>query len=120
VSFVDTRKISDSLVGILSDNRVFPTEWRHMIPIFIVQQALPVVINAKLLADGINEKIQLYNIPIPDEVINIEEYQKEWYVDISGDGYPDVYNLKQPDVPTYTGSSNPDRPIWINGRLVNE
>ena len=118
MSFVSPRKISESVVKLLSDNKVYPSEWRHMIPILLVQGALPTVINAKLLADGINEKIEIYDIPIPPEVINPQEHQKEWFLDLTGDGIPD-YHAVVPDREEIQ-KARPDQPIWVNGRLVNE
>jgi hypothetical protein len=89
-----------------------------MIPMLLVQNALPIVINAKLLADGINEKIEIYNVEIPAEVINPQEHQKEWFLDLTGDGIPDYHAI----VPEREEMQDPrpDQPIWIDGRLVNE
>jgi hypothetical protein len=88
-----------------------------MIPIFLVQQPLPIAINAKWLADGINEKIQLYDVKIPDGMENPREYQKEWFVDLTGDGTPDYHHVMPEEQEFY--SHIPDTPIWINGRLID-
>ena len=118
MSFVNPRAITENLIKLLSDNKVYPAEWRHLIPMMLVQNALPTVINAKLLADGINEKIEIYDIPIPPEVMNPAEHQKEWFLDLTGDGVPD-YHAVVPERESLT-DPRPDQPIWINGRLVDE
>jgi hypothetical protein len=118
MSFVNPRKITENLIKIFSDNKVYSAEWRHLIPMLLVQNALPTVINAKLLADGINEKIEIYNVEIPAEVINPQEHQKEWFLDLTGDGIPD-YHAVVPEREEMQ-DPRPDQPIWMNGRLVNE
>jgi hypothetical protein len=89
-----------------------------MIPIFLVQQPLPIAINAKWLADGINEKIQIYGVEIPEDVLFPQEHQKEWFVDLTGDGVPDYHTVVPEKEPL--ADPRPDQPIWMNGRLVNE
>ena len=53
MTWIDSRKVGDKIVDILADNRAMPSEWKSIIPLYIVQQPITVVMNAKYLADGI-------------------------------------------------------------------
>lgn len=61
MTWIDSRSFGEKFIRILSDNRVLPSEWKYHVPLYIVQQPIPIVMNAKYLADGINEAIELYH-----------------------------------------------------------
>lgn len=61
MTYVNAQKIADQIVKILSDNRVTPSEWKYAIPLFLVQNPIPIVLNAKNLVDGVNEAIEKYH-----------------------------------------------------------
>ena len=69
MTYINAQAISDKIVQILSDNRVTPSEWKYVIPMFMVQNPVAIVANAKNLADGINYNIELYGTPVPDSMI---------------------------------------------------
>ena len=52
------RHITDKLIDLLSDSRIHMSDWKYDIPTQIVQQDLPILANAKNLADGINYAIE--------------------------------------------------------------
>lgn len=64
-----TEKLSNKIINILSDNRVSKEEWRYGAPIFIVHKPLPVVINARCLAEGILDFIDEYDLDVPPTVV---------------------------------------------------
>lgn len=80
MSWVDTRKFADKFINIFADNRVLPSEWKYMIPLFIVQQPITTVINAKNFADGINDHIELYGVDIPPHKLVYERYSKDFLI----------------------------------------
>jgi len=52
-----------------------------MVPLFIVQQPLPVVVNARNFADGIIEGIDKYGVNIPGHLYATYEGSEEWLID---------------------------------------
>lgn len=61
MTYINAQKIADQIVKILSDNRVTPSEWKYAIPLFLIQNPVTIVLNAKNLADGIDEAIEKYH-----------------------------------------------------------
>ena len=55
-----------------------PEDWRYHIPMLIVQHYLPVTLNAKLLADGIDYNIELYGIELPEDKLIARQYSNEY------------------------------------------
>lgn len=80
-TYVDYRAVSYKLIDQMSNNRVFPAQWRWMIPLFIVQQPLPVVANARNLAEGILEGIEKYGVQIPPHLYATYEGSEDWLID---------------------------------------
>lgn len=77
MSWIDSRSYADKLVKLLADNRVLPSEWKYHIPILVVQQPITVVINARHLAEGINEAIDLYYPEADFYTPNKDKYLQE-------------------------------------------
>lgn len=61
MTWINAESIANKITKILGDNAPTPSEWKYAIPIFIAQSPMPVVRNAKNLADGINEAIAKYH-----------------------------------------------------------
>ena len=78
MAWANTQQISERFVKILSDNRVLPSEWKYAIPLFIVQNPITVVINAKNFADGIQHNIEKYGIQIPSDKLAYDEYSIDY------------------------------------------
>lgn len=64
-----TQKLANKITTVLSDNRISKEEWRWGTPIFIITQPLPVVINARCLAEGILDFIDEYDVDVPSTVV---------------------------------------------------
>ena len=77
----DASSIGSRLSDLLSDNRILPSDWKYFIPFYIVQQPITIAINAKNLADGINEAIELYDIRIPPEKLVSGRYNQSYLID---------------------------------------
>jgi hypothetical protein len=78
MTWVNASKISDKLVNVFSDNRVMPSEWKFAVPIYLVQQPLPVVINIKNFIDGMQHNIELYGVEIPPDRLAHDPYSKDY------------------------------------------
>lgn len=76
----ENRARAEKIIQVLSDNRVLPSDWKWIIPVFIVQQPLPIVMNAKNLCDGIQEAIEKYNVPIDPYKLATYEGSKDWLI----------------------------------------
>lgn len=81
MAWANTQQISERFVKILSDNRVLPSEWKYAIPLFIVQNPITVVINAKNFADGIQHNIEKYAIEIPSDKLAYDEYSIDYLME---------------------------------------
>jgi len=77
----DNTRIAYKIIDILADNRILPADWKWFIPMIIVQQPLPVVMNAKNMADGILENIDKYNVQIDPYKIATYEGSKDYLLD---------------------------------------
>ncbi len=80
MAWANTQQLSDKFIKILSDNRVLPSEWKYAVPLFIVQQPITVVINAKNFADGIQHNIEKYAVDIPHDKLAFDEYSLDYFV----------------------------------------
>jgi hypothetical protein len=74
------RPIANKFITIFSDNLVLPSQWKFMIPMLIVQAPLPVVINAKNFADGIQHNLELYDIQLPPEQMAFDELSNDYLI----------------------------------------
>lgn len=79
---MDFGRVANKISDILSDNRILPAEWKWYIPMMIVQQPRPIVVNARNLADGILEAIEKYDIYIPDFTIPSFEGSNEYQLEL--------------------------------------
>jgi len=79
---VEPSRAAHKIVDILADNRILPSDWKFFIPIIIVQQARPVVANARNLADGITEAIEKYQIDLPDYMYASYEGSKDYQLEL--------------------------------------
>lgn len=79
-AWVNGKSVADKLIKVFSDNLVLPSEWKYAIPLFIVQQPKPLVINAKNFADGIQYNIELYGIDIPPDKLAYDPYSKDYLI----------------------------------------
>lgn len=81
MTWIDARKIADNIVKILSDNKVTPSEWKYAIPTYLANQPITVVLNAKNLADGINEAIDKYHPNLPQDRLAYDEKSEDFLLD---------------------------------------
>lgn len=81
VAWQGTDKIADKMTALLSDNRVLPSEWKFGVPLFIINKPLPIVYNAKNLADGINYYIEVNGLHIPPDKLAFDPYSKDYLLD---------------------------------------
>lgn len=82
MSWHDSRKLADKFIDLFADNRIYPSQWKYMIPLFIVQGPYPGIINAKNFADGIEYSIQLYDVTIPPDKLAYQSMKPEdWMMD---------------------------------------
>ena len=73
-------KVAQKIIELLSDNRIHLSEWKYDIPMYIVQQDLPVVANAKNLADGIDYALDRYGIDLPEDIVIAYSQDKQTMV----------------------------------------
>lgn len=79
-TWINSRSYADKFIKLFADNTVLPSEWKFAIPLFIVQHPLPVVINAKNFADGIQYNIEKYGIDIPSDKLAFDPYSEDYMV----------------------------------------
>lgn len=79
-TWINGQSFADKFIKLFADNKVLPSEWKYAIPLFIVQQPLPLVINAKNFADGIQHNIDLYGIDIPADKLAFDPYSDDYLI----------------------------------------
>lgn len=62
-------KVAQKIIELMSDNRIHLSDWKYDIPMYIAQQDLPILANAKNLADGIDYAMERYGIDLPEDVV---------------------------------------------------
>lgn len=66
---IKTEKVAKKLVDIFADNRLTLSDWKYMIPFYLLKEQMQIVVIAKNLADGINYQIDRHGLDIPAEFI---------------------------------------------------
>ena len=66
---IKTEKVAKKLVDIFADNRLTLSDWKYMIPFYLLKEQMQIVTIAKNLADGINYQIDRHGLDIPAEFI---------------------------------------------------
>lgn len=69
------RQVGEKMTNLLADSRILRSDWKFWVPFYLAQQPYQIVVNAKNLADGINEAIELYGIEIAPEMIAVDRYE---------------------------------------------
>lgn len=82
MAWVNNREYADKFIKLFLDNRILATQWKYWIPLHIVQQPLPIIINAKNFADGIQHNIELYGVDIPDDALAYDTMNDEEYFQV--------------------------------------
>ena len=80
-TWINAGSYVDKFAKLFSDNKVLPSEWKFGIPLLLVQQPLPVVINAKNFADGIQYHIELHGVNIPPDLLVYDPYSNDYLLD---------------------------------------
>ena len=62
-------KVAQKIIELMSDNRIHLSDWKYDIPMYIAQQDLPILANAKNLADGIDYAMERYGIDLPEDIV---------------------------------------------------
>lgn len=79
--WVNSRSVAAKLEKIFLDNTVLPSEWKYAIPLHIVHMPLPLVLNAKNFADGMQHNIELYGINIPPSGLAHDPYSQDYLLE---------------------------------------
>lgn len=79
--WVNSRSVAAKLEKIFSDNLVLPSEWKYAVPLHIVQMPLPLVINAKNFADGLQYNVELYGVQIPPHSLAHDPYSQDYLIE---------------------------------------
>ena len=66
---IKTEKVAKKLADIFADNRLTLSDWKYMIPFYLLKEQMQIVTIAKNLADGINYQIDRHGLDIPAEFI---------------------------------------------------
>jgi hypothetical protein len=66
---VKLEKVAQKIIELMSDNRIHLSDWKYDIPMYIAQQDLPILANAKNLADGIDYAMERYGIDLPEDIV---------------------------------------------------
>ena len=87
---IKTEKVAKKLVDIFADNRLTLSDWKYMIPFYLLKEQMQIVVIAKNLADGINYQIDRHGLDIPAEFI--VAYPEDKMVILDGKEFRGVKN----------------------------
>ncbi len=87
---IKTEKVAQKLADIFADNRLTLSDWKYMIPFYLLKEQMQIVTIAKNLADGINYQIDRHGLDIPAEFI--VAYPEDKMVILDGKEYRGVKN----------------------------
>ena len=66
---IKTEKVAKKLADIFADNRLTLSDWKYMIPFYLLKEQMQIVTVAKNFADGIKYQIDRHGLDIPAEFI---------------------------------------------------
>ena len=72
MGWINTTTYAYKFIDLFAENRLFPEDWKFMIPLHIVQQPMAIVANAKNFADGIQHNIEMYGLEVPADLLAYE------------------------------------------------
>jgi hypothetical protein len=81
MGWINNRAYAEKFITLFAENRITPAQWKYIIPMYLTQQALPIVINAKNFADGIQHNIELYDVRIPDDKLAYDMYSEDFLLE---------------------------------------
>jgi len=87
---IKTEKVAQKLADIFADNRFTLSDWKYMIPFYLLKEQMQIVTIAKNFADGINYQIDRHGLDIPAEFI--VAYPEDKMVILDGKEYRGVKN----------------------------
>lgn len=65
----NVKKIAEKIADMMSDNRLTISDWKYVIPMYLLQEPDNVMIVSKNLADGINYQMDRHGLDIPAEFV---------------------------------------------------
>ena len=65
----NTKKIAEKIADLMSDSRITLSDWKFIIPMYLLQEPDNVMIVSKNLADGINYQMDRHGLDIPAEFV---------------------------------------------------
>jgi hypothetical protein len=82
---IKAEKIAHKLADLLADSRFTLSDWKYLIPFYLIKQEDSILIKAKNFADGIDYQMERYGIDIPAEFV--VAYPEDNMIEIDGKEY---------------------------------
>ena len=82
---IKAEKIAQKLADLMSDSRFTLSDWKYLIPFYLIKQEDAILIRAKNLADGIDYQMDRHGIDIPAEFV--VSYPEDNMIEIDGKEY---------------------------------
>ena len=83
-------KVAHKIADLMSDSRYTLSDWKYMIPFYLLRQDDSTMIKAKNFADGINYQMDRHGLDIPAEFV--VAYPEDKLIEIEGKEYRGTRN----------------------------
>ena len=81
----NTKKVAEKIADMMSDSRLTLSDWKFVIPMYLLQEPDNVMIVSKNLADGIDYQMDRHGLDIPAEFV--VSYSEDTLKNIQGKEY---------------------------------
>lgn len=81
----NTKKVAEKIADMMSDSRLTLSDWKFVIPMYLLQEPDNVMIVSKNLADGIDYQMDRHGLDIPAEFV--VSYSEDPLKNIQGKEY---------------------------------
>lgn len=87
---IKTEKLATKIADLMSDSRYTLSDWKYLIPFYLIHKEDSILIKAKNFADGINYQMDRHNIDIPAEFV--VAYPEDKVIELEGKEYRGTKN----------------------------
>lgn len=82
---IKAEKIAHKLADLMADSRFTLSDWKYLIPFYLLKQEDSILIKAKNFADGIDYQMERHGIDIPPEFV--VAYSEDNMIELDGKEY---------------------------------
>lgn len=82
---IKAEKLATKIADLMADSRYTLSDWKYLIPFYLLKQEDSILIKAKNFADGIDYQMERHGIDIPPEFV--VAYSEDNMIELDGKEY---------------------------------